>query len=349
MSLDKKQFASDNYAPIAPEAWEALMRANSGHAGAYGADRWTDRAVDMLKQVFETDCSVYFVFNGTAANALALASMCQPFNSIICHELAHIQTDECGAPEMFTGGAKLLTVGGDQGKFSTSELEAAASSRKSDVHWSRPAALSVTQGTEMGTLYSVEELAAIVDIARRNGLGIHMDGARFANAVGALDVAPREISSKIGIDVLSLGGTKLGNPMGDVLLFFNPVLAKDFQYRRKQAGQLASKMRFLSAPWIGMLEDGAWLRHARHANTMAQLLAAEISGIVGVDILMPVQVNAVFARMPKAVINQMHDLGWVFYTFIGDDGVRLMCSWDTLESDIEEFSSSLRACMGAVL
>ena len=261
----RRQFASDNYAGICPEAFAALAEANHGHAKSYGNDPWTEKAADLIREIFETRCEVFFAFNGTAANSLALASMCQSYNSILCHESAHIETAECGAPEFFSNGSKVLLLSGENGKIDPASIEGAVKKR-TDIHYPKPRVLSLTQATEAGTLYSLDELKTVTETARELNLRIHMDGARFANAVSALGVAPKEITWQAGVDVLCFGGTKNGMPVGEAVVFFNTELAKEFDYRCKQAGQLASKMRFLSAPWVGMLQDGAWIQHAAHAN-----------------------------------------------------------------------------------
>ena len=273
-----QHFASDNYAGICPEALEALIAANnSGHEPAYGDDSWTNQVCDRLRDLFQTDCEVFFVFNGTAANSLALASLCQSYHSVICHELAHIETDECGGPEFFSGGSKLLTAPGIGGKLTPDAIEAVVT-RRADIHYPKPKVVTLTQSTEVGTVYTVEEVRAIAAIAKRRHLKVHMDGARFANAVAALDVHPSEITWRAGVDVLCFGGTKNGLPVGEAVVFFDRSLADDFAYRLKQAGQLASKMRFISAPWLGLLDNDVWLRNARHANAMARLAANAVAG-----------------------------------------------------------------------
>lgn len=236
-----------------------------GRACLRRGPRWTQRAADGLRALFDTDCDVYFVFNGTAANSLALAAIGQSFHSVICHELAHIETDECGGPEYASNGAKLLLGQGPNGKLTPESIEHLVTKR-TDIHYPKPKAVSLTQATEVGTLYTPEELKAIRDVADRHRLSIHMDGARFANAVAALDVHPAEITWKAGVDVLCFSGTKNGLAMGEAVVFFNHDLAEDFEWRCKQAGQLASKMRFISAPWCGLLEQDVWLENARHAN-----------------------------------------------------------------------------------
>ena len=328
-ALEHRQFASDNYAGICPEVWEALGRANYGHAIPYGEDKWTAQACDMLRALFETDGEVFFVFNGTAANSLALASLCQSYHSVLCAETAHVETDECGAPQFFSNGTKILLVKGDGGKVDPAEVEYVARKR-SDIHYPKPKVLSLTQPTELGTVYTLEELEALGERARFLGLRLHMDGARFANAVASLDVAPGKLAQAIGLDVLCLGGIKNGMSTGEAVIFFKRELAHEFEYRCKQAGQLASKMRFMAAQWIGMLSGGAWLRNAR----MAGLLEQRIEGLPGLRIMFPVQANSVFVEMPPELIDALHTRGWHFYTFIGQGGGRFMCSWDTTEADV---------------
>ncbi len=335
------QFASDNYAGICPEAWQALSEAQTGFAVSYGDDPWTAKACDVLREFFETDCEVFFVFTGTAANSLALASLCHSYHSVICHETAHVETDECGASEFFSNGTKLLTVGGPHGKVDPLAVEHTVFKR-SDIHYPKPKVLSITQPTELGTLYTPAEMVALHGLTKRLGLKLHVDGARFANAVAALDVAPKELTWRAGVDVLTLGGAKSGLPMGEAVVFFDKKLAFEFDYRCKQAGQLASKMRFLSAPWLGLLRDGALLRHATHANTCARQLATELTAIPGVTLVHPVEANAVFAQLPETAITALRGRGWVFYTFIGSGHCRFMCSWATGEDDIAALVEDLR-------
>ena len=342
-SPPRRHFASDNYSGICPEAWAALAEANPGHEISYGNDSWTQKASDLIREVFETCCEVFFVFNGTAANSLALASLCQSYHSVLCHELAHIETAECGAPEFFANGSKVLLLPGANGKIDATAIQRAVNKR-TDIHYPKPRALSLTQATEVGTVYSVAELRAVTDQARHHGLRVHMDGARFANAVAALNVAPAEITWKAGVDVLCFGGTKNGIAIGEAVVFFNLEAAREFDYRCKQGGQLASKMRFLSAPWVGMLRDGAWLRHARHANAMARRLAAGIKDLPGIRIAYAVDSNAVFAHIPKPAVQALHDRAWKFYTHVGaGEEARLMCSWDTTAEDVDQFVADLCA------
>jgi threonine aldolase len=340
----RRQFASDNYAGVCPEAWEAMASANRGHAPSYGDDDWTARASDLLRELFEADCEVFFAFNGTAANALALASLGRSYHSIICHELAHVETDECGAVEFFANGTKLLLAHGDDGRIEPGAVDHLVT-RRADIHYPKPRVLSLTQATELGTVYGLDRLRALHESARRHGLRVHMDGARFANAVAALGVAPREITWEVGVDVLCFGGTKNGMAVGEAIVFFDRALAAEFAYRCKQAGQLASKMRFLAAPWVGMLESGAWLANAERANRRARDLESRLRAIPGVEIVRPAEANAVFLRLPVPACEALRARGWRFYTFIGDGVARLMCSWDTAESDIEALVADVRRCL----
>jgi len=335
------QFASDNYAGICPEAWQAMEAANHGFESSYGDDGWTERACESIRQLFECDCQVFFVFNGTAANSLALAALCRSYHSVICHDLAHVETDECGAPEFFSNGTKILHAHGPKGKLDLSEVERIIT-RRSDIHYPRPKVLSLTQATEVGTVYTPDEIRAAGELARRYGLRVQMDGARFANAVVSLDVSPADITWRAGVDVLCLGGAKNGMAVGEAVIFFDRELASEFEYRCKQAGQLASKMRFISAPWIGMIETGAWLKNARHANDCAALLAQKLADIEGVTIMYPRQANSVFVEMPEVVVNGLRADGWHFYSFIGSGGARFMCSWQTKREDVFLLAEAVR-------
>ena len=339
-----RQFASDNYAGLCPEAAAAMEQANAGHERSYGDDRWTGQASDLIRDIFESDCEVFFVFNGTAANSLSLASLCQSYHSILCHELAHVETDECGAPEFFSNGTKMLLVPGLNGKIDPSGVERMVKKR-TDIHFPKPRVVSVTQATEVGTVYSPDELKAVWSKAKSFNLRMHMDGARFANAVASLGCAPKEITWQAGVDVLCFGGTKNGMALGEAVVFFNRELAAEFEYRCKQAGQLASKMRFLSAPWVGMLKNGAWLRHAAHANAMAARLEDALRELSGVTLLFPRQANGVFAELPRKTIDGLWAKGWMFYTFIGAGGCRFMCSWDTQPEDVDALVSDLRTLL----
>src|SRR5256884_2094093 len=336
MTVEHHEFASDNTAPICPDAWAALQEANTDYAAAYGEDRWTARVCDRIREIFETDCDVYFVFTGTAANALALAQVCQSFRSIICHQNAHIQTDECGAPEFFTGGSKLLLVGGGNGKIDIGQTKALLM-RQNELHSHQPGVISIAQATEFGTVYTRDEIATVAGLARSYQLFVHMDGARFANAVASLNCAPKAITWEVGVDVLCFGGTKNGTAAGELVIFFKKELSREFDYRVKQAGQLGSKMRFLAAPWLGLLTNDVWLRNAQHANHTARQLADRLQDEAKIDIVFPVEANAVFVRINAQLVRDLHARGWHFYKFVERDICRLMCSWSTTDRDISDF------------
>jgi len=337
-----RHFASDNCAGIAPEALASLVEANRDHAPSYGDDIWTDRACNLIRDLFETDCEVFFTFTGTTANALSLAAMCRSYHAVLCHERAHVEDHECAAPEFFSGGAKLVLLPGHKGKLTPDLIEAAALRNRGDFHASKVHAVTVTQPTEAGILYQPAEVVAIGEICRRLGLHLHMDGARFANAVASLGVAPADITWRAGVDVLSFGLTKNGVAVGDTVVFFNKDLAADFEYRLKQGGQLASKMRFLAAQYAGLLTDGAWLRHAANANAMAKRLAAGLGQLEGVSLTHPVEANFVFVTMPQSIIDRLRAEGWQFYAGFQPQECRLVCAWDTQESDVDAFVTDAR-------
>ncbi|MFB1017252.1 MAG: low specificity L-threonine aldolase, partial [Burkholderiaceae bacterium] len=288
-------------------------------------------------------------FNGTAANSLALASLCQSYHSVVCSPVAHIETDECGGPEFFSNGSKLLVAdaggeAGQHGKLTPDAIEAIVTKR-TDLHYPKPKVVSITQATELGTIYSVEEVRAIAAIAKRRHLKLHMDGARFANAVATLGCHPSEITWRAGVDVLCFGGTKNGLPVGEAVVFFDKHLSEDFAYRVKQAGQLASKMRFISAPWLGMLQDDVWLSNARHANAMAQRLRSKLEILEGLSLLAPTQANGVFVNLPQTAIDKLQTGGWRFYEFIAGGGCRFMCSWDTTDEAVDALVSAIEASL----
>ncbi|MGH6652041.1 MAG: threonine aldolase family protein [Sphingopyxis sp.] len=326
MTDKPQQFASDNYAGICPEVWAAMETANDASAPAYGDDIWTQRAADAFRTLFDTRCEVFFAFNGTAANSLALAALCQSYHSVICSSSSHVETDECGAPEFFSNGSKLLVAPSPDGKLTPDAIRTLATSR-SDIHFPKPRVVTITQPTETGQVYSIAEIQAISATCRDLGLKLHMDGARFAHACATLGCSPADVTWRAGVDVLCFGGTKNGMAAGEAIVFFDTALATDFDYRCKQAGQLASKMRFLAAPWIGLFESGAWLRNAEHANRCANRLAAAIEGVPGIRLAFPVQANAVFLDTPDGFIDALKDRGWRFYTFIGGSA-RFMFAWD---------------------
>ncbi len=340
--MNRFEFASDNTAGMPPEALAALIEANSGFCPSYGADAYTAQATDALRSLFGMPCEVFFVSTGTAANSLALSQMCRPHHAVICHEVAHIETDECGAPGFFSGGVKLLTASGENGKISPTVVHHLATKRR-DVHFPRPRALSLTSPTEAGTVYTLEELKALRDVARDNKLLIHLDGARFSNAIASLGCAPRDIIEASGADVLCFGGTKGGLGLTEAVLFFNLELAQEFDYRCKQSGQLASKMRLLSAPWATMLEGGHWLRYAKTANDAAQSLE-KIFRAHGLKPLYPVEANAVFINLPPEVDTRLREYGWQYYSFF-EGAARFMCSWNIGPAVLEAFEGDLKAAL----
>ncbi|MEO6245396.1 MAG: low specificity L-threonine aldolase [Opitutaceae bacterium] len=340
----KFAFASDNTAGVCPEALAAIVAANHDRVPSYGDDPHTAEARRLFRELFERECEVFFVFNGTAANALVLAALCQRHHAVVCHELAHIETDECGAPEFFTGGAKLLPVAGVQAKLRPVDLEPALQ-RGHGVHFPKARALSLTQSTELGTVYAPEELKALADFAHTRGLHVQVDGARFANAAASLGprgVAPADLTWRAGVDVLCFGGTKNGLLATEAVVFFNRELAREFDYRVKQGGQLASKMRFAAAQWAAVLRDGAWLRHAAHANRQAQALATGLRAL-GYSLVVPTEVNGVFVEMQPRVVAALEARGWHFYRFVGEHGYRLMCSWDTGADEVGAFLADAKA------
>lgn len=337
------RFGSDNCAGICPEAWSALAAANHGAAPGYGDDPWTEAARRRLRDVFETDCEAFFVFNGTAANSLAIATANRSYQSVLCHEAAHVDTDECGAPEFFTGGGKVLPLPGAHGKLAPATVKSAFG-RGHGIHFPKPGTLSLTQATEWGTLYRPAEIAALAEVAHAQGLRVHMDGARFANAAAALATeghSPADLTWRSGVDVLSFGGSKNGLLTTEVVVFFDRELARDFAYRMKQAGQLASKMRFASAQWDAVLAGGIWLRHAANANARAAELAAGLAACPGVALQEKPEVNGIFLTLPPPLAAALQSR-WGFYRFFGEHGYRLMCSWATTKEDVAAFLATAR-------
>ena len=337
-------FASDNAGGVHPRIMAALAAANDGHVPAYGGDRITRAAQDLLREVFDApDAAVHFVPTGTAANALSLSLLAPGWGKVFCHQDAHIQTSETGAPEFFTGGAKLITVQGTGGKITPEALtEALILNGRDSVHAGQNVALSLTNATEWGTVYDVEEVAALTDIAHAQGMACHMDGARFANALASLDVAPSDLTWRAGIDILSLGGTKNGCMGVEAVLIFDPALSDEFEFRRKRGGALVSKHRFLAAQVLAWLEGDLWLQMARHANAMAHELALGLSRLPGVRINQRVDTNAVFATVPRELYSRARAAGMSVHLWphtqdeAGDEplSIRMVCGWDTRLEDV---------------
>lgn len=350
----QRDFRSDNVAPMAVEVLEAIVEVNRGPAGSYGADAATARLAEVAQTLFETDLAIYPVFTGTAANALALASVTPPYGAVYCHDSAHVQVDECGAPEAFTGGAKLIGLAGADGKLTPEALAAPlAEAAAGGVHHVQPAAISITQATECGTIYRPAEIAALAGTARAHGLSLHMDGARLANAVARLGCSPAEATWRAGVDVLSLGMTKNGALTAEAVVFFDRKLATGFERRRKRAGQLASKMRFCSAQLVAMLEHGRWLRYAGRANRMADRLAAGLARLPGSRLVHPVEANELFVAMPEALASGLRDRGFLFHrwsspTATDDPVLRLVTSFATTEADVDDLLQAAAAIAGHV-
>jgi threonine aldolase len=336
------EFASDNTAAICPEAWTALVEANAHYAPSYGEDEWPSAVCERIRQLFEVDCDVYFVFTGTAANALGLAQLCQPFHGVICHERAHIQTDEGGATEFYTRGAKLFLTKTKDGKIDLGET-AKLIAQQVELHGHMMRAISIAQATELGTVYTPDEVEVIGAFARAHRMLLHMDGARFANAVASLGCSAKAITWKAGVDVLSFGGTKNGVAVGELVIFFDKESSTDFQYRVKQAGHLGSKMRFLAAPWLGLLNGDVWLQNARHANEAARELAQRLRNEAGIESVFSVESNAVFVQLDDQLVRGLHARGWRFYKFVEPDIYRLMCSWSTTDEEISMLVGDLVA------
>ncbi len=329
-------FRSDNVVGVAPEILAAIAAANEGTAPSYGDDAVTRRLERRVAELFEHEVAVFPVATGTAANALALASLTPAWGAIYCHEASHVQTDECGAPEFFAGGAKLLALAGADAKLAPATV-AAAMIERGIVHHVQPAALSISQATEAGTLYRPAEIAALGAMARRHGLAFHMDGARFANAVAALGCSPAELTWRAGVDVLSLGATKNGALAAEAVVFFTPAKAADFAFRRKRGGHLFSKMRFLSAQLEAYLADGLWLRLAAHANRLAARLSVGLAALPGARLRHPTEANEVFVELPEAAITALAAAGVGFYRWGGAAStcLRLVTAFDTREADVD--------------
>jgi threonine aldolase len=337
MSVRTRSFLSDNSAGISPEILAAIGRANEGSAAGYGADPLTASLAGRFSAVFEREVAVFLVATGTAANALSLAACCPPWGAVLSHEHAHVIRDECGAPEFYTAGAKLCGVPGEHGKLTPDALERAYRGfRLNDQHQTQPGALSLSQATEAGTVYSVREVGALAGWAHERGMKVHMDGARFGNAVVSLGCMPAEITWQAGVDILSFGATKNGALAAEAVVVFDPVLARDMAYRRKRAGQLLSKSRFFSAQLHAYLDNELWLHNAAHANDMAASLADGLDAL-GFELVHPVQANELFVRLPDPVAMRLRDAGFLFMDWptAGPGGRRLVTSPTTQPDDVD--------------
>ncbi len=339
--INRRGFASDNNAGVHPSILAALPKVNDGHVIAYGDDPYTEKASAQLREIFGQETEVFFVFIGTAANVLGLSTVTQSYHAVICPETAHINVDECGAPEKFSG-CKLLTCSTPDGKL-TVDMIASHMHEIGFEHHVQPRVVSITQATELGTVYTLDEIREIAKYTHEHGMLLHMDGARISNAAVSLDCGFYEMTGGAGVDVLSFGGTKNGMMYGEAIIFFNPKLCEDFKYRRKQGMQLASKMRYIAAQFSAFLENDLWKENASHANRMARKLYAAVKDISGVEVTRQVESNAVFAKIPSHIVPALQD---EFFFYVWDEEVsevRWMCSFDTTEADIEAFISLLRS------
>ena len=337
----RRGFGSDNHSGVSPEILEAIHNANIDHALAYGDDEYCQRAEQLFREFFGNDAKVYFVFNGTGANVLNIDAMCRSHEAVVCAETAHINVDECGAPQRVVG-CRLLTVDTPDGKL-TPELVKPRLHGFGFEHHSQPKAISITQSTELGTLYTIDEIKALASLAHSHNIYIHMDGARLANAAVALGCTFRQMTTDCGVDCLSFGGTKNGMLMGESVVLLNPKLDVEIKYRRKQMTQLCSKMRFVAAQYEAYLATGLWRRNAEHSNQMAQLLYEALKDVPQAKVLYPVQVNSVFVQLPREVWQTLQQ-DYFFYDWNdARNEVRWMCSFDTTEQDIADFIKALKS------
>jgi len=332
-------FASDNTAGVSPEIIEALARANDGAAMPYGNDVLTDKVQARFNEIFECETTAFLVATGTAANAIALTALSPSYGSIYCHRDSHINCDECGAPEFYTGGAKLVTLPGAHGKLHHGELDAALSATSDSIHHTQPAAISLSQASEAGTIYGLGEIRQIGELAKENGLYVHMDGARFTNALITLGCSPAEMTWKAGVDVLSFGATKNGAMCAEAIIFFNNDLAKEAGYKRKRGGHLFSKMRYLAAQWEAYLDNDLWLKNARHANDMARRLKEGLQTIPGAELYYQVEANEMFITLPEVSLQNLEQAGYGFYRWLDPNSplIRLVTSFNTKVEDVDGF------------
>ncbi|MFT5111316.1 MAG: threonine aldolase [Parasphingorhabdus sp.] len=339
-------FASDNVSCACPEVMDAVVAANQGIAMSYMEDRHSNKLDSLFSNLFETEVSVFPVVSGTAANALALASITPTYGKVFCHEMSHINTDECAAPEFYSGGAKLIPMTGNAGKI-TAEGLAGLIRGRGNVHAAQPATVSLTQSCETGGVYQLEEIQGITQVAHDNGLNVHMDGARFANGLVSLGVSAAEMTWKSGIDVMSFGGTKNGCLAAEAVIFFKPELAHSFPFMHKRAGHLISKMRFISAQLEAYVSNNVWLRNARHANAMAARLSSGFAGINGVDLPFPVQSNEIFANMPRYAIERLNEAGFKVTEGELDETAppRFVTAWNTQEDEVGQLLTAVKKAM----
>lgn len=329
-------FASDNVTGACPEVMDAVVAANSGIATSYGDDEWSSRLQTKLSEIFETDVEVFLAVSGTASNALALSSLAPVFGKIYCHELSHINTDECGAPELFTGGAKLIPMRSSNGRIKANELDEIIRG-SGNVHVSQPSVVSITQSCETGTVYQLDEIKAISKIAHKHKMSVHMDGARFANALASLDVSPSEMTWKSGVDVLTLGGTKNGCLAAEAIIFFKPDMVGNFPYLHKRSGQLLSKMRFISSQLEAYVTDDLWIRNAQHANSMAKILSEGLNVFSNIELAYPTQSNEVFVHLPRELIDYLNNAGYdINEEELDGKAVRFVTAWNSELKDVDK-------------
>lgn len=335
-----KSFASDNTASVHPKIMESLVNANGGHEKSYGYDIYTERAINKFKDLLGQDIEVYFVYNGTAANILGLNTITNTYSAILTTEWAHINTDECGAPEKNLG-CKIISVPTKDGKININDIKKYLHA-KGVEHHSQPKVISITQSTELGTVYTKEEITEIADFAHKNDMYLHVDGARIANAAASLNIDIKEFTKDAGVDVLSFGGTKNGLMFGEAVVFFNKNLAKGFKYIRKQSMQLHSKMRYISAQFEALLSDNLWLNNAMHANEMAKYLESKIKEIPFINITQKVEANAIFATLPREIIDRLQEKYYFYVWNEETNEVRWMTSFETTKQEIDEFVDDIK-------
>ena len=335
-------FSSDNVTSACPEVMDALIAANSGIAGSYGDDEWSSALKSKLSEVFETDVEVFLAVTGTASNALALSALAPVFGKIYCHELSHINTDECGAPELFTGGAKLIPMRSSNGRINANEL-AETIRGVGNVHVAQPSVVSITQSCETGTVYQLDEIQAISKIAQEHKMSVHMDGARFANALAFLDVSPAEMTWKSGVDVLTLGGTKNGCLAAEAIVFFKPEMVSNFPYLHKRSGQLLSKMRFISSQLEAYVTDDLWIRNARHANLMAKKLSEGLNSFSNIELAYPTQSNEIFVHLPRELIDYLNNAGYdINEEELDGKAVRFVTAWNSELKDVDRLLAVIK-------
>ena len=334
-------FASDNVTSACPEVMDALIEANLGIANSYGDDEWSSILKTTLSEVFETELEIYLAVTGTASNALALSALAPVYGKIYCHELSHINTDECGAPELFTGGAKLNSMRSSNGRVQAKDLEEIVRG-SGNVHVTQPSVVSITQSCETGTVYQLQEIRDIAKIAHEHAMSVHMDGARFANALVSLDVSPAEMTWKSGVDVLTLGGTKNGCLAAEAIIFFKPEMVGDFPFLHKRSGQLLSKMRFISSQMNAYVSDDVWIKNAKHANAMAKILSEGLNHFSNIELAYPTESNEVFVHLPRDVIDYLNSSGYdVNEEELDGKAVRFVTAWDTKVEDVENLLEKL--------